>query len=132
MFCLLYCPNKYLNELDKFVEKLMLEFNIRKERKRNQKYRTFTDLRSSKNKTHYEKNRRLKNVRKQKITYTDLRNSNFRRVKYARYADDFVIGILGDKKFGKQIMEKIKSFLKTELHFNVSEEKTSLINIVQR
>jgi hypothetical protein len=60
MCYLLYCLNKYLNELDKFVEKLMLEFNIRKERKRNQKYRTATDLRSSKNKTHYEKNRRLK------------------------------------------------------------------------
>jgi hypothetical protein len=124
--------NIYLNELDKFVESLILEFYFCKERKRNQKYRTLIDLCSSKNKTQSEKNRRLKIVRKQKITYSDLRDSNFKRIKYARYADDFVIGISGDKKFSKQIMDKVKSFLKVELHFNVSEEKSSLISIVHR
>ena len=124
--------NIYLNALDKFVESLMLEFNKGKERKRNQKYRSFMDLRSSKNKTLSEKNRKLKNVRKQKITYTDLRDPNFRRIKYARYADDFVIGISGDKEFAKQIMDKIKLFLETELYLNISEEKSCLISIVHR
>jgi hypothetical protein len=124
--------NIYLNELDQFVESLMLEFNKGKERKRNQKYRSAIDLRSSKNKTLSEKNKRLKIARKQKITYSDLRDPNFKRVKYARYADDFVIGISGDKKFAKQIMEKIKLFLRTQLHFNISEEKSRLLSIVHR
>jgi hypothetical protein len=82
-------------------------------------------LRKSKNKTVSEKNKILKSARKQKITASDLRDPNFRRVKYARYADDFVIGISGDKKFAKQIMDKIKAFLKTQLYLNVSEEKVA-------
>ena len=124
--------NIYLNELDQSVESLMLEFNKGKERRRNQKYRSAIDLRSSKNKTLSEKNKRLKMVRKQKIAYTDLRDPNFKRVKYVRYADDFVIGISGDKKFAKQIMEKIKFFLRTQLYFNVSEKKSRLLSIVHR
>lgn len=100
--------NIYLNELDKFVENLMFEFNKGKER------------------------RRLKNVRKQKICYSDLYDPNFKRIKYARYADDFVVGISGDKKFAKQIMEKVVLFLKTELYLDVSEKKSSLISIVHR
>ena len=89
-------------------------------------------LRSSKNQTVSEKNRILKSLRKQKITYSDLRDLNFKRIKYARYADDFVIGISGEKKFAKQIMDKVKVFLRMELHLNISEEKSSLISIVHR
>jgi group II intron reverse transcriptase/maturase len=124
--------NIYLNELDKFVENLMLEFN--KGEKRNPKHRkvTETDLRNSKNKTLSEKNRRLKIARKQKITFSDLRDSNFKKVKYARYADDFIIGIAGEKKFAKQIMNKVKVFLESQLYLNVSEEKSNLLSIVHR
>lgn len=82
-------------------------------------------MRSSKNKTLFEKNRRLKIARKQKITYSDLRDFNFKRIKYVRYADDFVIGISEDKKFAKQIMNKVKIFLRTQLHLNVSEKKVA-------
>jgi len=89
-------------------------------------------LQSSKNKTVSERNRKLKIARKQKITYSDLRDPNFKRIKYARYADDFVIGISSDKKFAKQIMDKVKVFLKTQLHLNVSEDKSSLVSIVHR
>jgi RNA-directed DNA polymerase len=83
---------------------------LNKGKQRNQKYRSAIDLRSSKNKTVSEKNRRLKLVRKQKITASDLRDLNYRKVRYARYVDDFVIGISGDKKFAKQIMDKVKVF----------------------
>jgi group II intron reverse transcriptase/maturase len=124
--------NVYLDELDKFMEKLMKEFNSGKERKRNQKFRSMTDVRSSKNKTVSERNRRKKEARKQKITQTDLRDPNYIRVKYARYADDFVIGISGDKKFAIEIMNKIKHFIKSDLHLNISDKKSCLISIVHR
>jgi hypothetical protein len=124
--------NVYLHELDKFVEKLMNEFNSSKERKRNQKFRSLTDVRSSKNKTVSERNRRKKEARKQKITQTDLRDPNYIKVKYARYADDFVIGISGDKKFAIKIMNKIKDFIRSDLHLNISDVKSCLISIVHR
>lgn len=49
--------NVYLNELDKFMKKLMNNFNSGKKRRRNQKFRSMTDACSSKNKTVSEKNR---------------------------------------------------------------------------
>ena len=122
--------NIYLNELDKFVENLMLEFYKGEERRPNPEYSSIRQ--KSKNKPVSEKNRILKSIRKQKITASDLRDPNFRRVKYARYADDFIIGISGDKKFAKQIMHKVKAFLKTQLYLNVSEDKSSLLSIVHR
>ena len=100
--------NVYLHELDKFMEELMNEFNSGKERKRK------------------------KEARKQKITQTDLRDPNYIKVKYARYADDFVIGISGDKKFAIEIMNKIKDFIRSDLHLNISNEKSCLISIVHR
>lgn len=125
--------NIYLNEFDKFIESLMLEFNKGKERKRNTKYRSATEWRKFTNKTISERNRVLKNLRKQGITSTNLRDPNYKKIRYARYADNFVIGIAGDKKFAKQIMDKIKVFLQTELHLNVLEKKIpNLISIVHR
>ena len=124
--------NIYLNELDNFIESLMLEFNKGKRRKCNEEYSWITNLQSSKNKTASEKNRRLKIARKRKIISSDLKDSNFKKVKYVRYADDFVIGILGNKKFAKQIMDKVKVFLRVQLCLNVFEDKSSLISIAHR
>ena len=114
------------------MESLIFNFNSGKERERNQKYRSLTDLRSSKNKTCSEKNRKVKMARKQKITYSDLSDPNFKRIKYVRYADDFVIGILGNKKFAKQIITEIKLFFQTKLYLNGFEKKSFLISIVHR
>jgi hypothetical protein len=122
--------NIYLNELDKFVENLMLEFYKGKERRPNQKYSSIRQ--KAKNKSVSEKNKIFKSIRKQKVTASDLRDPNFRRVKYARYADDFIIGISGDKNFAKQIMDKAKAFLKAQLYLNVSEDKSGLLSIVHR
>jgi hypothetical protein len=128
----LILSNIYLNELDKFVESLILKLYSGNKRKLNQKNRTPTYLHNLKNKTQSEKNRKLINVRKQQIVYTNLKNYNFKKIKYARYANDFVIGISGDPKFAKQIINKIKSFLKIKFHFNIYKKKNSLINIVHR
>jgi hypothetical protein len=40
---------------------------------------------------------------------------NYIRVKYVRYADDFLIAIIGSKDLAMQIREEIKRFLSTEL-----------------
>jgi hypothetical protein len=49
---------------------------------------------------------------------------NFRRLRYIRYADDFLLGFLGPKKEADEIKSRIQSFLERELSLNLSEEKT--------
>mgnify|MGYP002574288731 CR=1 FL=1 len=47
-----------------------------------------------------------------------------KRLKYVRYADDFIIGIKGSKEECEKIKQKIKEFLAVELKLELSEEKT--------
>lgn len=47
-----------------------------------------------------------------------------KRLKYVRYADDFIIGIKGSKEECEKIKQKIKEFLAMELKLELSEEKT--------
>jgi len=49
---------------------------------------------------------------------------NFRRLRYCRYADDFLLGFIGPKAEAEEITEHIKQFLQTELHLALSEAKT--------
>ena len=43
-----------------------------------------------------------------------------------RYADDFVIGVIGSKKDAEEIKEDVKIFLQEKLHLEMSEEKTKV------
>ena len=61
-----------------------------------------------------------------------MKDPNYVRIKYARYADDFIIGISGDKKLANDIMNRAKQFLESELHLNIAEKKSCLISIVHR
>ena len=51
-------------------------------------------------------------------------DSSFRRIFYQRYADDFLIGIIGSKQDAIATKQVIQSFLLKELHLELSEEKT--------
>lgn len=42
----------------------------------------------------------------------DNYDPNFRRVKYVRYADDFLIGLIAPKAYAVDLKQKIKEFLK--------------------
>lgn len=50
---------------------------------------------------------------------------NYRRVLYVRYADDFLIGVIGNKADAEQIKTAaISEFLKQELNLTMSPEET--------
>lgn len=51
---------------------------------------------------------------------------NFRRMAYVRYADDFVIGIIGPRKLAVDIIEKTHLFLSEHLGLEMNKEKTVL------
>ena len=51
-------------------------------------------------------------------------DDTYRRLKYVRYADDFLIGVIGSKEDCKEIKENIKQFLAEKLKLELSDEKT--------
>ena len=57
---------------------------------------------------------------------SDRFDPNFRRVKYVRYADDFLIGVIAPKDYAVDLKQKIKEFLKNELSLRLSDEKTKI------
>ena len=58
------------------------------------------------------------------MSCSQLMDSSFRRIFYQRYADDFLIGIIGSKQDAISAKQVIQSFLLKELHLELSEEKT--------
>lgn len=53
---------------------------------------------------------------------------NFRRLKYVRYADDFLIGVIGTKNECETIKADITKFMQEKLRLEMSQEKTLITN----
>lgn len=105
--------NIYLHEFDKFMENYITEFNKGKTRKTNPAY--FMALRKH----------GIKEARK--VGYTKRVDDSFRRMNYVRYADDFVITIIGSKADAIEIKKKCGEFL-SSMKLSLSEEKTLITN----
>lgn len=76
-----------------------------------------------------ERNKKLKEfkaLRNQRVNMpcSQPMDSSFRRIFYQRYADDFLIGIIGSKQDAITSRQEIQLFLRDELHLKLSEEKT--------
>jgi len=55
-----------------------------------------------------------------------IKDENYKRIQYNRYADDFLIGIIGSKEDAEHVKAKIKAFLTEKLKLAMSEEKTKI------
>jgi group II intron reverse transcriptase/maturase len=117
--------NIYLNELDRFIEDdLMPQYNRGKRRATNPAYKRLSsriDRRRQSGK--FEEARELELERRQ-LPSVDPNDPNFRRLKYVRYADDWLLGFIGPKAEAREIKEKVKHFLHEQLRLKLSEEKT--------
>jgi group II intron reverse transcriptase/maturase len=51
---------------------------------------------------------------------------NCRRLRYVRYADDFLMGLVCHRSEAVEIMSKIEQFLKEKLNLDISAEKTGI------
>ena len=65
-------------------------------------------------------------LRKQalRLPSLDPNDPNYRRLRYTRYADDFVLGFCGPESEAEEIKHQLKTFLKDELKLELSESKT--------
>lgn len=63
---------------------------------------------------------------KQEMLNTNAREGGWIRLKYIRYADDWMIGVIGDKELARSLKEEAKNFLSEDLKLRLSEEKTHI------
>lgn len=116
--------NIYLNELDNFVEQELLpKYNRGKRRRSNPEYsRLNTRTVRAKKKGNLREAERLRK-RKGTIPYGDPFDPDYRRLRYVRYADDFILGFEGPKVEAEEIREELRRFL-SGIKLTLSEEKT--------
>lgn len=123
--------NIYLNELDKFAAKMAKEFYEPKARACNAEYANTASLRNiarkqlkmAKGQEKVELLREIKSVRAKlhTIPYTSKTD---KVMKYIRYADDFIIGVNGDKEDCERIKQAFSDFIRQNLKMELSDEKT--------
>jgi hypothetical protein len=53
-----------------------------------------------------------------------LNDPDYRRLRYIRYADDFLLGFTGPKNEAEEIKRRIREFLRETLRLELSEAKT--------
>ena len=127
--------NIYLDKLDKYVKEYIRHFDMGTKRRpgkesndlANERKRTVRKLKNIKYGT--EKAAlvaRLKAIEQERAAFPsgDEMDGSYRRLKYIRYADDFILGVIGSKEDALRIKEDIKSFLSESLALELSEEKT--------
>src|SRR2546425_8644728 len=117
--------NILLDKLDKFVETVLIPKYTRGVKRRvNQKYKNLlNNSHRQRQKGNAEEAERL---RKQAQTLPSQRMNDpeYRRLKYVRYADDFLLGFIGPKSEAEEIKRQLKEFLQDELKLELSEAKT--------
>ena len=116
--------NIMLHELDCFVEDILLpQYTTGKRRQANSAY---TRLAYQRGKARQNGNvdlyNRLFKVQRT-IPSVNTKDPEYRRLRYVRYADDFLLGFIGPKAEAVKIKEQIGKFLQT-IDLQMSEEKT--------
>ena len=133
--------NIYLNELDKFMEQYAINYNTTAQRKRlSPAYKTsvsrtyryrcegkqiWDKLTPEERKSRSKKLKELKRAEKN-ITPTVPKDEQYKRIQYTRYADDFLIGVIGSKEDAEQIKQDVKAFLQEKLKLEMSDAKTKI------
>ncbi len=121
--------NIYLDKFDNFIEQTLIpEYTSGKCRAENPEYSKLVKLAWYFRKNgQFEKARQLE-IKYQKMPSKDVRDPEYRRLKYVRYADDFLLGFIGSFQEAKEIKEKLKIFLAENLQLELSPEKTLITN----
>lgn len=117
--------NIYLNKMDQFIEKELLPaFNRGERRKQEPKYKAIISAaRNRKLMGRYEEANQLRNQAQRMPSY-DTHDPHFRRLRYVRYADDWLLGFSGTRSEAEIIKDRIAAFLSQKLKLELSPTKT--------
>jgi group II intron reverse transcriptase/maturase len=117
--------NLVLNRLDMFVEQTLIPTNTRgQRRKTNPPYVALTKAASEARRTGDWVRAKAYHQQAQRIPSRAPYDPDFRRLRYCRYADDFLLGFTGPKAEATAIKQQLAEFLQTQLKLELNQEKT--------
>src|SRR6266496_3392182 len=117
--------NIYLDRLDKFVETVLIpEYTRGVSRAPNPAYAKVKN--ANRRAWHRGDHAAVRELRQQlrSLPSGDPRDPGFRRLRYARYADDHLLGFTGPKAEAQEIKSRLAAFLRDDLKLELSPEKT--------
>jgi group II intron reverse transcriptase/maturase len=117
--------NIYLNEMDRFVEDTLIPEYTKGDRRRNnpEYWRLGNRIAAARKREDFEEAKRLRQARRT-LTSQDPLDPDYRRLRYIRYADDFLLGFIGPKCEAEEIRQRLGAFLEQRLKLTLSKEKT--------
>ena len=127
--------NIYLDKFDKYIKEYAAKFRKGDRRSINPEYWRLNNkknwLKKKLQKTSDEQIRKsylyeIAQLSKQMLStpHKDAMDADFRRMQYVRYADDFLISVIGSKSECETIKADITQFMREQLKLELSNEKT--------
>lgn len=120
--------NIFLDQLDEFINQFKKEFNIGTRSKPSKQSRTINQyIVRAKGVGDMERVRQLAKQYKT-LNGIDYYDSTYKTLSYVRYADDWLIGIRGNRKDASTILEKVTEFC-SQIKLTVTKENTKITSI---
>lgn len=139
--------NIYLHELDSYMKEYIQKFNHGKGRASDKEYnRKSNDIYRLRKKYQKIKDQEGNNVEllreitkqikavqaeREKMPWGNPYDENYRRLMYNRYADDFIVGVIGSKREAKEIADNIIQFIENKLCIEIATEKFHIKHATQ-
>ena len=123
--------NIYLHELDKFVTKLSADYDKPRQQVMNKDYGKIRwkvvcinrEIENAESERRRELIKLKKTLRKEQLKLP-FKNQTDKKMRYIRYADDFIIGICGSKEDCQSIKQQLSEFVCDKMGMELSDEKT--------
>lgn len=123
--------NIYLNELDRHVMKIKKEFDVATKARYTPEYTKLVGLRQRlhnkiKNSNGIEREKLIEEYKTATAQMLKLpaKQCDDKKIKYVRYADDFLIAVNGNRQDCEKIKQELTKFISTTLKMELSQEKT--------
>jgi group II intron reverse transcriptase/maturase len=131
--------NIYLDKFDKYIKEYAANFRKGERRAINPDYWRLNNKKTRlkhklQNATNEHERKELiaaiAKMQKEQLSlpHKEAMDENFRRLQYVRYADDFLISVIGSKAESEKIKADITEFMRDKLKLELSAEKTLITN----
>ncbi len=133
--------NVYLHELDQFLQVVKTQFEKGDRRRANPAYVRYSNHirrlrkkwdtlkgKEASERTLQEVQREIKRVAhlRRSLPSGDPFDSEYKRLYYCRYADDFSIGIIGSRADAEAVRQKVKAYIEHTLKLTIAPEKSHI------
>lgn len=117
--------NIYLHQLDQHIETVLIPAYTRGIRRRtNPAYKGLSRKIAKHQRGGQHREARILRTQRQHLPALDTNDPHYRRLRYVRYADDFLLGFAGPRHEAEAIKTAIAAFLGTTLKLTLSPAKT--------